>query len=200
MTYDAVQKQWRPEVNEFMRTSRDHIYVAGDSSGIGGAKMAEVEGRIAAVHMAAELGLLRHPPTDWQRRYEVLDQERRRLKGYSSILNQVFAPPKGLYSLMEDETVVCRCEGVTVAEIKSGLAMGYRQIDEMKRTRFGMGFCQARGCEATVVQLMIQHGIPVEEVEHLNLRPPLSPLPLAVFEAWAQRKDNTSPVGSNSDS
>ena len=45
-----------------------------------------------------------------------------------------------------------------------------------------MGLCQARVCESAVAQLMMREGIPAEEIGFMNLRPPLSPMPLSQFE------------------
>jgi NADPH-dependent 2,4-dienoyl-CoA reductase/sulfur reductase-like enzyme len=178
--YDQTQMQWKPRVDRFMQTGKSGIYVAGDSAGIGGADMAEVEGRIAAVHMAAELGRL--PAGKRDRRATGLIKKRKRLERYAQVLNSVFEPKTGLYGAIDEETIVCRCERVTAREILAGIESGYRNIDEIKRTRFGMGLCQGRVCESVVAQLMIRQGIPVEEIGFMNLRPPLSPMPLSQFE------------------
>ena len=41
---------------------------------------------------------------------------------------------------MSRRVIVCRCEDVTLDEIQSGIDLGYRSIDELKRlTGFGTG-------------------------------------------------------------
>jgi thioredoxin reductase len=183
--YDSVQKYWKPDTDSFMRTNRPDIYIAGDSAGIGGADMAVVQGQIAAAHIAAELGKLSANELD--DRMEKLSRERDRIENYISVLNKIFSPRSGLYTIMDEETIVCRCESITAGEILAGLDFfGYRNINEIKRTRAGMGLCQAKTCESIVAQLMIHKGIPVEEVGYLGLRPPLSPMPMSVFEAYAR--------------
>jgi NAD(P)H-nitrite reductase large subunit len=177
---DTDQMYWKPRVDPFMQTSKTGIYVAGDSAAVGGADMAVVEGRIAAVHMATELGRLSDGERD--RRVKALFKRRKRVGRYVRVLSTVFGPKTGLYEAIDDKTIVCRCEQVTAGEVLTGIDAGYRNIDEIKRTRIGMGLCQARVCESTVAQLMIRQGIPVKEIGFMNLRPPLSPMPLSQFE------------------
>jgi thioredoxin reductase len=183
--YDPVQKYWKPDTDSCMRTSRPEIYIAGDSAGIGGADMAGVQGQIAAAHIAAEFGKLSKNELD--DRMETLSRKRDRIESWVSVLNKIFSPRSGLYTIMDEETIVCRCEHITAGEVLAGMDFfGYRNINEIKRTRAGMGLCQARTCESIVAQLMIQKGIPVEEVGYLGLRPPLSPMPMSILESFAR--------------
>lgn len=47
----------------------------------------------------------------------------------------------------EDDILVCRCEEVTLGEIKKAIADGARTVTGVKlRTRAGMGLCQGRTC------------------------------------------------------
>lgn len=182
--YDEVHLCWKPKTDQYLRTSKPDIYVAGDSSDIGGADVAEVEGRIAGIHAASDLGCISQKEMSAQ--MNVLLGEKHRIDKYATRLNQIFAPRAGLYSIMDGDTIVCRCEGVTANEIIAGIELGARNINDVKRTtRFGMGLCQARTCESVVAQLMFQRNIPVKEINFLSLRPPLSPLPLNVFETGA---------------
>ena len=48
-TYDPVLKSWKSETDIFMQTSVANIYTAGDSSGVNGAGLAEVEGRMKCI-------------------------------------------------------------------------------------------------------------------------------------------------------
>jgi len=185
--FDSIQNYWKPSTDAVMRTNVPHIYVAGDSAGIGGADLAQVEGRIAANHIAAELDKL--SDRDLKTRLNSLHKIRNRIKGYTSALNKIFSLKPGLYSLVNEKTIVCRCEHVTAEEVLSGIELGYRNINEIKRTRVGMGLCQGRTCESVIAQLMLQKGIPIEEIGYMGLRPPLSPMPLAVFESWPESID-----------
>jgi NAD(P)H-nitrite reductase large subunit len=113
---------------------------------------------------------------------DALLNEKQRNGRYALLLNQIFAPRDGLYNILDGDTVICRCEGVAAKEIMAGIELGARNINMVKRTtRSGMGLCQGRTCESIITQLMLQRNIPIEDVAYLNLRPPLSPMPLDTF-------------------
>ena len=52
------------------------------------------------------------------------------------------------------ETIVCRCEDVTRAEIDAGYDAGAREVNQLKHfTRCGMGPCQGRSCGEAAAEL-----------------------------------------------
>ena len=56
---------------------------------------------------------------------------------------------------LTDDMIVCRCEEVTVGEIKQAIKEGARDITGVKRrVRAGMGLCQGRTCEKLVQQIL----------------------------------------------
>jgi thioredoxin reductase len=181
--YDPVERCWRPKTDDRMCSSLPDIYIAGDSRGIGGRHMAAIDGRLAALHMAGELGRISAP--ELRREVQLLKKERSAIQRYASKVNRVFSFPQGLLDAMDKDTIVCRCEQVTLGDVLAGIESGYRNVNEIKRTRIGMGLCQGRTCESIVAQIMLRKGIPVEEIGYLNLRPPLSPIPIALFEDYA---------------
>lgn len=77
-----------------------------------------------------------------------------------------------------DDMIVCRCEEVTVAEIKEAIREGARDVVGIKRrTRAGMGLCQGRTCEKLVQQILAQQlGVPVNETGMSSARPPVRPV------------------------
>ena len=82
-----------------------------------------------------------------------------------------------------DNTIVCRCEDLTLAEIRKVIADGYRTIDEIKRvTRAGMGPCQGRTCRMIIAgELSRFYKVPIEEVLMPTFRPPVKPVKLGLF-------------------
>ena len=82
-----------------------------------------------------------------------------------------------------DNTIVCRCEDLTLAEIRKVIADGYRTIDEIKRvTRAGMGPCQGRTCRMIIAgELSRFYKVPMEEVLMPTFRPPIKPVKLGSF-------------------
>jgi NAD(P)H-nitrite reductase large subunit len=83
-----------------------------------------------------------------------------------------------------NEIIVCRCEDITLAEVKKAITEGgCRTIDEVKRfTRAGMGPCQGRTCRPLIAQELSRHyKIPMEEVLMPTFRPPIKPVKLGSF-------------------
>jgi NAD(P)H-nitrite reductase large subunit len=79
---------------------------------------------------------------------------------------------------MDDQVFVCRCEEVTLAEVKKAIREGARDITGVKRrTRAGMGLCQGRTCETLIEQVLRQElGMGPESVEQATARPPVQPI------------------------
>ena len=77
-----------------------------------------------------------------------------------------------------DDLIICRCEEVTLDEIKQAIKEGARDVTGIKRrTRAGMGLCQGRTCEKLVQQIIKEElGIKVEEIETSTFRPPVRPV------------------------
>ena len=56
---------------------------------------------------------------------------------------------------INDDILVCRCEEVSVRDIKEAIRQGARDVTGIKRrTRAGMGLCQGRTCEKLVQQIL----------------------------------------------
>ncbi|MDO4545548.1 MAG: (2Fe-2S)-binding protein [Bacillota bacterium] len=78
----------------------------------------------------------------------------------------------------DDDMLVCRCEEVTVSEIKQAIKDGARDVTGVKRrTRAGMGLCQGRTCEKMVQAILKQElGESPEEISSSTPRPPVRPI------------------------
>ena len=61
----------------------------------------------------------------------------------------------GLYDLAADETIVCRCEDVTLGQVRQAASLCGADIRTVKMaTRAGMGPCQARVCHPIIGGLL----------------------------------------------
>lgn len=96
---------------------------------------------------------------------------------------------KGREIGVDDDMLVCRCEEVTVAEVKRAIQEGARDVNGVKlRTRAGMGLCQGRSCEKLVQQIIRQElGASPEEIGSSTARPPVRPI---TFGSLAGGEDN----------
>lgn len=82
----------------------------------------------------------------------------------------------------DDDMLVCRCEEVTVSDIRKAIADGARDVTGVKRrTRAGMGLCQGRTCEKMVQAILKAELGQAEENTPENIgrntpRPPVRPV------------------------
>ncbi len=73
---------------------------------------------------------------------------------------------------LEDDTIVCRCERVTMQEIKKIIADGCRDMNQIKAlTRAGMGACGGKTCEVIILRAFREMGINPKEVTGSVHRP-----------------------------
>lgn len=84
---------------------------------------------------------------------------------------------------MENKVIVCRCEDVTLEDIRAFIKQGYRTIDEIKRvSRAGMGPCQGRTCRMLIAQELAKaYGVSMEEVIMPTFRPPVKAVKLGTY-------------------
>ena len=174
--YLETRRAWHPVTNRYGLTTRDDIYAAGDGAGIGGAHLAALQGRIAGLHAAAML--CRRTP---DRHLQALLKDTEPLKRYADALFRCFGLRSGLFQIIDRDTTICRCEGVTAGRIWDAAQTGRRKLVEFKPTRMAMGPCQGRICETIVTEMLCQRGITPIEQGQLSIRPPLSPLPIAAL-------------------
>jgi len=75
---------------------------------------------------------------------------------------------------------VCRCEEIAAAEIRQAIAEGARSINDVKRrTRAGMGLCQAIFCARPIAELIhAETGFPLSAIPPMTARPPVRLVPL----------------------
>jgi NADPH-dependent 2,4-dienoyl-CoA reductase/sulfur reductase-like enzyme len=145
-------------VGDFQETSVPGIYCAGEPTGIGGLELSLVEGQIAGLAAAG-----------FADRARALFQARRKLGEFAAVLTKTFALREELRNLPDRDTLVCRCEDVTLGQLVSHDSWRSAKL----HTRCGMGPCQGRICGPATEYLLGWH---VESV-----RPPLMPARVATL-------------------
>ncbi|WP_369051089.1 FAD-dependent oxidoreductase, partial [Burkholderia gladioli] len=153
-------------VDARQRTSREAVFAAGESTGIGGMELARAEGALA--------GLAAAGVDEGDRRVAALMRKREVWRGFAARVARTFALGDAARALPPDDTVLCRCEDVTL-----GAARGYADARDAKlQTRCGMGACQGRVCGAAGAALLgwQEAAIP---------RPPFSPVRIGTLAALA---------------
>jgi len=84
-----------------------------------------------------------------------------------------------------DETVVCRCEGITAGQLRDGVDYGGAEANRVKSlARVCMGRCQGRYCQLAGAELIAaKAGISVSDAGRLREQAPVRPAPIG---AWVR--------------
>lgn len=85
--------------------------------------------------------------------------------------------------ILDDDVIVCRCEEVTAGDIRTAIRQGATTLTGVKRrTRAGMGLCQARTCETLVVRILAEElSARVADFGPASVRPPVGPITFGVI-------------------
>ena len=182
VVWDTSQDCFKPVVDGWGESSKENLFIAGDSAGIAGAKAAQLRGSLAALRVASKLGHV----TD-----DVVSREarglRRRLNTELAVrpfLDAMFRPRPQIFE-PADHAIICRCEGSTAGEIRALAVIGQPGPNQVKAvTRAGMGPCQGRQCGYTMTRLLaaMQKRTPAE-TGFYHIRPPLKPVTLGELAA-----------------
>lgn len=170
---------WIAEHDDTMASSVAGIYVAGETTGVAGSDVAALEGRIAGLAAAVELGRL-----DAERARSLMRIPRRRLRQsnrFAGLLAALSWPGHTLFDqLMTDEATLCKCEEVKVGTLRHHLEQnpGMTTASAVKLlSRVGMGLCQGRYCHFALTRLMAGHlGIAEDGIGGFTARFPAKPL------------------------
>jgi NADPH-dependent 2,4-dienoyl-CoA reductase/sulfur reductase-like enzyme len=179
---------WIPHRNADMSTTVPNILSVGDGAGVAGVLVASLEGRLAGLVAArrlgaigaAELTVLRKP----------IDAELKRLTSFRKALDSISRIRPGLNSLVDDETIVCRCEELRWKQIQESVAFGGTNFRTLKvQSRLGMGPCQGRFCWPATARLIAgNNSCHPQDLGPASPRPPIRPVTLGALSACAGEK------------
>lgn len=149
--YDPVFRLHLPRTDAVGRV-RKGLYLAGDGAAIGGADAAEASGALAAHAILADLGQ-QHDASAVHGLTRQLGRQRRFQRGVA----RAFAWPAEQVRNLPDATVLCRCENVSVGEVRGAISktLGPIEVNRVKAmTRCGMGRCQGRVCGGALQEIV----------------------------------------------
>ena len=141
------------EVDGLQQTSVPNIFCAGEPTGVGGLDASLLEGKIAG-----------YAVTGRSQQAKSFLRQRDKQREFASALAHTFQLRTELKNLATQDTIVCRCEDVTLGRLKQQNSWREAKL----YTRCGMGPCQGRVC-----------GPATEFLFHWNpesTRPPISPV------------------------
>ncbi|MCC6193245.1 MAG: FAD-dependent oxidoreductase [Burkholderiales bacterium] len=173
--YTPERGGWHVVVDDDQRCDRDHVFAAGDCTGIAGAAAAPLSGRIAALSAARDLGRL--DDAAFRRAAAPLKRQRDRAARFGLGVTRVAVAPAAAIAA---DTLVCQCEGLTRATLAAAIDGGCATLNELKTaTRCGMGPCGGRLCEDAAARLVAARlGVARDAVGQATGRPPLRPVDL----------------------
>ncbi|MFX1379012.1 MAG: FAD-dependent oxidoreductase [Promethearchaeota archaeon] len=100
--------------------------------------------------------------------------------------------PIDLYqkSFTDDDTIVCRCERVSVGEIRRWIRSGVRDFNELKAlTKVGMGACGGKTCTPLIERIFREEGLSTEDIIPGTKRPLFIEVPMGIFACAKNEKE-----------
>jgi thioredoxin reductase len=178
LEYEEGKGGWVVKVTDALQTSVQNIYAAGEITGIGGALKSLNEGVLAALSILKKFEKIED--REFLPQFQNLTRQRRHHLSFGNYFNALYRIPDEAISAIPDETVICRCEDVTMGNIKKALLDGFQTPGAIKRaTRIGMGRCQGRICGSVLYDIVAAYTKkPGSKIPLLSVRPPVKPISL----------------------
>ncbi|MCY7295680.1 FAD/NAD(P)-dependent oxidoreductase [Alteromonas sp. a30] len=176
----SYQSSYVPRLSGNQRSSKDNVYVAGDTSGILGSDGAAFEGQIAALDIALRMGAI--DAATHASRTNKARKGLQRVRNFRFGFDRFSERQLGMLDLPDDDTVICRCENVKKSQIDAAFERGVKDITSLKMaTRAGLGDCQGKICSAYCYDRFKQAGH-AERMGQLRARFPVEPISFAMME------------------
>ncbi|MBB5686863.1 NAD(P)/FAD-dependent oxidoreductase [Sphingobium boeckii] len=159
--------------DEWMRSSLPGLYVAGETTGVAGAPASQAEGELAGVGIGLDAGWIDMAEAGRQTRRA--RSRHRHLQAFARLLDTV-ANPLPWFPVPEDDTIICRCEDVDYATLAAQSGGGSANAVKLI-TRCGMGPCQGRNCEPSLLRMLDDRGLTSDP--GFTQRFPARPIPVS---------------------
>ncbi|MDV6250536.1 NAD(P)/FAD-dependent oxidoreductase [Vibrio sp. EA2] len=171
---------WIVATDSRLKTSKDSIYAAGEITGIGGGEQSLREGELAALVIAEQLG---HLSDATETRIKQLQHFRSSQLGFNKFISELSSVPTPAWEDVADDTVICRCEDITMGDIRKAMELGLDSVSLLKRgTRIGMGRCQGRTCSPILNDILTANNLTATST---SVRFPVKPVNLISLESFS---------------
>lgn len=186
--WNEPQQSFVPLTQADGLSSHPQVWIAGDGVGIAGVDLAVQRGQLTglAVAQALESSPSHKAKQRDNKNVGLLEHSISRRLPARHFVDTLY-PPLLIDHLATADTIVCRCEAITLATIHSAIAQGAVGPNRIKTfTRCGMGACQGRQCSTHLTRIVAQEtGRPAGVVGALRIRPPLKPTMIADYLSMA---------------
>ena len=170
--HDTEHSGLQPVIDNMMRTSKKNVFVAGDNVGIYGAQVAALQGKLSAISCLMDLE--RISQGEAEKLAFPIRKKINACKSFQHALKEFSKPRDGLLELPRSDTVICRCENVTLDQIDRSVKQEIQDIVTLKMTtRISMGDCQGKVCSCYCYDYL-KKKVGKKDVGFLRARFPLS--------------------------
>ncbi len=139
-------------VNENLESSLPGFFIAGDCGGVAGRNAARWSGCLSALEVSRQLGY----PVD-RTKSEYYKKNLALETNFWNRTAAMFLDSPGWLNELPDDTILCRCEDITFADVRLAVRQGADTANSIKQiTRAGMGRCQGRQCGILITQLIAE--------------------------------------------
>jgi NADPH-dependent 2,4-dienoyl-CoA reductase/sulfur reductase-like enzyme len=172
--------------DESGRTSIPEIWVIGDSARVTGAKVAQSRGVLAGVAILRDLG--RNVPESLKYEQQAASRKLRHHLRFQSALSRVYQAPLLEDQLADADTIICRCENLSLRQVQEQLSGSIRTSGALKRlTRAGMGKCQGRYCGPILTSMVARVSeLPIDEFAVFRSQAPYQPTEIDIIAESTQ--------------
>jgi NADPH-dependent 2,4-dienoyl-CoA reductase/sulfur reductase-like enzyme len=184
--YSAERGGWVVKTSDNLETSLPGIFAAGEITGIAGGLKSICEGEIAALAILHEQGQI--TSQFYEKQLAKLRKERYHHLQFGKYFNLLYGIPGAAYLDIPDDTLVCRCEDVTMGDIKKAVANGYDTPAMLKiALRSAMGDCQGRICGPVIYDILAAlTGRSQDSMMPLVVRPPIKPVSIGSLASYSE--------------
>lgn len=176
LDYSADKGGWFVTVDASMETSVSTVFAAGEITGIAGGDKAVVEGQLAALSILHQSE--RVSEKDFEKSQKLLLVRRKQGQRFGTYLNRQWTIPDKEWDTIDDDTIICRCEDITIGKLRCWIQAGFTSTNVLKRaTRCSMGNCQGRTCGPLIYDILAACA-PAANTKLFPVRMPVKPIPL----------------------
>jgi len=162
-------------------TDLPNVWVIGDGSGINGAQVAKTNADLLALEFVKIVGIKQKILVAFHKWVATIKLNNQ--LSFQKNLWQIFKSPVLIDQIATDQTNVCRCLSITLAQTKLAISGDTLSAGAAKRiNRVGMGRCQGRYC-SPIIQKLIADSCGIEINEYSGFAPqiPIKPVEIGII-------------------